>query len=76
MADTIDKAPEFPSVEPFAEYGELITTHEMASLTGQCAESIRSHIKRGQLPGVKIGQRYYVVKSVLISQIRGSYGEA
>ena len=60
------KVHEIEVVPTFDKYGDLLTPQNMADETGMCVETIRSLIKSGQLPGVKIGQRYFVPKSRML----------
>ena len=47
-------------------YGDLLTTAELHEITGQHVDTICKLIKRGDLPGVRIGQRWYVPKVKLL----------
>ena len=61
--------------EPFAEYGDLLTVNDVCEITGMSAQTARRCIERGDLPGRKIGRRWFVPKSRFIEFMEGgSYG--
>ena len=61
--------------EPFAEYGDLLTVANVCEITGMTAQTVRRCIERGELPGRKIGRRWFVPKTRFIEFVGGgSYG--
>ena len=52
-------------------YGDLLTIVDLQRLTGLHPDTLRGLIKRGRLPGVRIGQRYYVPKTRLLEFLDG-----
>lgn len=48
------------------EYGDLLTVADVCVLTGLSAQTVRRCLERGDLPGFKIGRRWFVPKSRLL----------
>lgn len=48
------------------EYGDLLTVGDVCVLTGLSAQTVRRCLERGDLPGFKIGRRWFVPKSRLL----------
>ncbi|WP_294441235.1 helix-turn-helix domain-containing protein [uncultured Slackia sp.] len=48
------------------EYGDLLTVADVCTLTGLSAQTVRRCLERGELPGFKIGRRWFVPKSRLL----------
>lgn len=46
--------------------GDLLTVADMCALTGLSAQTVRRCLERGELPGFKIGRRWFVPKSRLL----------
>lgn len=59
------------AVELFADYPDLLTPAMIAEQTGQCADTVRNLIRRGELPACRIGHRYYVPKTKFVEFIEG-----
>ena len=55
--------------EMFSDYPDLLTTADVASLTGLSVQTIRNEINNGHLPGCRIGRKLYVPKQALIEYI-------
>ena len=53
----------------FEDYPDLLTTADVATLTGLSVQTIRSEINNGHLPGCRIGRRLYVPKQALIEHV-------
>ena len=67
MADyVIDNRPSLLS-----GYPPLITVEQICGLTGQSAQTVRSLLRDGKIPGCKIGRRYYVPRDEFERFIRG-----
>lgn len=47
------------------EYSDLLTTKEVQELTKFNAQSVRRMLSSGELPGLKIGTRWFVPKTEL-----------
>ena len=58
--------------EPFSEYGDLLNVEDLCEITGQSENTIRALCRRGQLPAVQIGRRWYVPKNRFIDMIEGA----
>lgn len=50
-------------MEPFAGYPDLLTPAHLARLLGTSEHTVREQCRNGELPAVKVGQRWYVPKS-------------
>lgn len=55
--------------EMFSDYSDLLTTTDVASLTGLSVQTIRNEVNNGHLPGCRIGRRLYIPKQALIEYI-------
>lgn len=56
----------------FEDYPNLLTPMHLSEITGQCEATIRSLCGKGKLPAVRIGKRWYVPKTAMISFVEGS----
>lgn len=56
----------------FEDYPDLLTPMHLSEITGQCEATIRSLCGKGKLPAVRIGKRWYVSKTAMISFVEGS----
>lgn len=52
--------------EPLQGYGDLLDVADVCVLTGLSAQTVRRCLERGDLPGFKIGRRWFVPKSRLL----------
>jgi excisionase family DNA binding protein len=50
---------------------ELMTVDEVAALMRLHKDSIRRLLRRGELPGVRIGKRWWVYRADLEARLRG-----
>ena len=64
-----DEGTERAAREMFSDYPDLLTTADVATLTGLSVQTIRSEINNGHLPGCRIGRRLYIPKQALIEYI-------
>lgn len=46
--------------------GDLLTVSDVCGLTGLSAQTVRRCLERGELPGFKIGRKWFVPKSRLL----------
>lgn len=56
----------------FEDYPDLLTPAHLSEITGQCEATIRSFCCRGKLPAVRIGKRWYVPKTAMISFVESA----
>lgn len=47
-------------------YPAMMTTEEAASLLGRSPWSVREDCKKGALPAIKLGKRWYIRRDVLL----------
>lgn len=65
--------PDAPSIHMlFEDYPDLLTPAHLSEITGQCEATIRSLCGKGKLPAVRIGKRWYVPKTAMMSFVEGS----
>lgn len=57
-----------------ADYPDLLTVRDLRELTGLSAQTIRTEINGGSLPGCRIGRRLYVPKAHFIDYIENGGG--
>lgn len=62
-----DMSSEFPA-EGLA-VGRLFTVRETAKILGLCLDSVRHHLRSGQLQGVRVGGSWRVPEKVLLVQL-------
>lgn len=55
----------------FEDYPDLLTPMHLSEITGQCEATIRALCARGALPAVRIGKRWYVPKTAMVSFVEG-----
>jgi excisionase family DNA binding protein len=48
----------------------LLTVAEVADYLGQAPRTIHEWIRKGELPGIKIGRRWFIVEEDLLAYIR------
>lgn len=53
-------------MELFTGFPDLLTPDHMSEITGMSADTVRSLIRRGELPACRIGHRYYVPKTKFV----------
>lgn len=60
-----------PADAPFEGFpaGRLFTVRETAKILGLCLDSVRHHLRSGQLPGVRVGRSWRVPERVLLAQL-------
>lgn len=73
MAEVASK--EGRSVTMFEGEQDLITTDRLAALLGVHVNTARALCRSGEVPAVRIGNRYYVPKAML-AEFVGSGGDA
>jgi excisionase family DNA binding protein len=61
----------FKAAEP-----AVLTLREAAALLGLYPNTVRSHVTRGLLPGVKVGRDWHFLESDLAAWIRSPYPDA
>lgn len=66
---TLSEGAERIAEEMFSDYPDLLTTADVASLTGLSVQTIRNEVNNGHLPGCRIGRRLYIPKQALIEYI-------
>lgn len=54
------------AAEPLSGYGDLLTVPDVCDLTGLSAQTVRRCLSRGELPGFKVGRKWFVSKSRLL----------
>ncbi len=54
---------------PLASYPELLTVQHICEITGLSAQTVRSEINAGHLPGCRIGRRLYVPKPNFVKYV-------
>lgn len=57
--------------EPFEQYGDLLNVSDICEITGMSAQTVRRCVERGEIPGCKIGRRWFVPKSRFIEFVEG-----
>lgn len=56
----------------FEDYPDLLTPAHLSEITGQCEATVRSLCSKGKLPAVRIGKRWYVPKTAMVSFVESA----
>ena len=60
----------------FEDYGDLLTTRDVAEIIQQSAQTVRRLMGHGEIPACPIGRRWYTPKSELVKFIERGLGDA
>lgn len=60
-----------PGGEWFAGYGDVLTVEDLAQILRLSVKTVQRQCKRGDLPAVSIGRRWYVPKARLVAFLLG-----
>ena len=66
--------PPQPPPEWLDKYGECLSVPDVAEITGVSAQTIRSELEAGNIPGTRIGRQWVIPKPLLISFLTGRLG--
>lgn len=66
-----DRPPSNATMMLFEDYPDLLSPTHLSEITGQCEATIRSLCNKGKLPAVRIGKRWYVPKTAMVSFVEG-----
>lgn len=67
----LSEKPPATAPEMLAEYSDLLTVQDIATITGLSEQTIRGEINEGRLPGCRIGRRLFVPKPAFIEYVSG-----
>jgi excisionase family DNA binding protein len=63
--------PSASSSEPLSSYPELLSVSQAAELFGLSRQTVRLLCAQGELPGARIGRRWYLPRAFLVERLGG-----